>query len=45
MLIKGVMATDSWDEQETAFASVFIETSKVSGTSHSTGKSGDKQGL
>lgn len=44
-LIKGVTAADSLDEQEAAFESVFVETSKVPTVPDSTGKSGDKQDL
>lgn len=44
-LIKGATAADSLDEQEAAFESVFVETSKVPTVPDSTGKSGDKQDL
>lgn len=44
-LIKGSTATDSLDEQEAAFESVFVETSKVPVAPDSTEKSGDKQDL
>nr|KAF6308288.1 peroxisomal biogenesis factor 13 [Myotis myotis] len=44
-LIKGATAADSLDEQEAAFESVFVETSKVPVVPGSTGISGDKQDL
>jgi peroxin-13 len=44
-LIKGATAAESLDEQEAAFESVFVETSKVPGAPDSTGKSGAKQDL
>ena len=44
-LIKGATAADSLDEQEAAFESVFVETSKVPVALDSTGKSEDKQDL
>lgn len=44
-LIRGVTTTNSLDEQEAAFESVFVETNKVSGAPDSTGKNGDKQDL
>lgn len=44
-LIKGSTPVDSLDEQEAAFESVFVETSKVPVAPDSTGKSGDKQDL
>lgn len=43
-LIKGSTPVDSLDEQEAAFESVFVETSKVPVAPDSTGKS-DKQDL
>lgn len=44
-LIKGATAADSLDEQEAAFESVFVETSKVPVVPGSPGISGDKQDL
>ncbi|XP_074062885.1 peroxisome biogenesis factor 13 [Macrotis lagotis] len=44
-LISGTTASDTLEEQEAAFESVFVENNKVPVTSESTGKSGDKQEL
>lgn len=44
-LIKVVTIADSLDEQEASFESVFVETTKVPGSSDSIGRSVAKQNL